>query len=296
MNALRIFWMNLFLVCGLLFGTNSHGWGQIITTVAGGGVGDGGPATEASLSGPLVVIVDASGDLYIADTFSNRVRRVDGTTGIIATVAGAGGYGFSGDGGPATKARFANPRGMFVDGAGHLYIADTDNDRVRRVDMATGIVSTVAGTGAKGFSGDGGPATQADTAGPQGVFVDGTSTLYIAANNRVRQVDAATGVITTVAGTGRPGSSGDGGPATEADFLGPSGLFVDEAGHLYIADTENHRIRRVDAATGVITTVAGTGEGAGVVFKVAGTAQGGFPGFSGDGGPATEARLWEPSP
>ena len=253
----------------------------VITTVAGDGTsgfsGDGGPATSASLGGPSGVAVDASGNLFIADASNHRARRVDVSTGVISTVAGNDSLGFSGDGGPATSASLNIPYGVAVDASGNLLIADTFNLRVRRVDASTGVITTVAGNGTQGFSGDGGPATSASLNLPLGVAVDSSSNLLIASqfNNRVRRVDAATGVITTVAGNGTPGFSGDGGPATGASLRGPSGIAVDASGNLFIADAFNNRIRRVDGSTGVITTVVGNG-----TF-----------GFSGDGGPATNASL-----
>ena len=252
----------------------------VITTVAGTGEpgfgGDGGPATEANLWFPRGVAVDGSGNLYIADRSNHRVRRV-GPGGVITTVAGTGEEGYSGDGGPATESSLRFPRGVAVDGSGNLYIADSVNHRVRRVDPG-GVITTVAGTGRYGYSGDGGPATGARLNSPDGVVVDGSGNLYIAdsVNHRVRRVDPE-GVITTVAGTGDWGYSGDGGPATEARLFSPRGVAVDGSGNLYIADDFNSGVRKVDPA-GVITTVAGTGQG----------------GYSGDGGPATGAQLSHP--
>ncbi|HXN22335.1 MAG TPA: hypothetical protein VOA41_06285 [Candidatus Dormibacteraeota bacterium] len=246
----------------------------IITTVAGNGEGsfsgDGGPATGAGLAGPSGVSVDASGNLFIADSFDHRIRRVDAATGVITTVAGNGTPGFSGDGGAATAASFYEPSGVAVDASGNLYIADIYNSRIRRVDAATGIITTVAGNGFFFFSGDGGPATSASLDRPRGVAVDGSGNLYIADTNnyRIRRVDAATGIITTVAGGG---TGGDGGPATSAS-IAAAGVAVDSSGNLFIS---GDNIRRVDAATGIITTVAGSGT----------------YGFSGDGGPATSASL-----
>ena len=248
-----------------------------ITTFAGRPVFvDGGPAVEAGLYNPSGVAVDGAGNLYIADTFNHRIRKVD-STGTITTIAGTGELGFSGDGGPAVEAELYNPYGVAVDGAGNLYIADTFNDRIRKVD-SSGVITTIAGTGERGFSGDEGPAVEAWLYNPYGVAVDGAGNLYIADtfNHRIRKVDS-TGTITTIAGTGEFGFSGDGGPAVRAALYFPSGVAVDGAGNLYIADTSNHRIRKVDA-TGTITTIAGTGE----------------RGFGGDEGPATTARLTFP--
>ena len=239
--------------------------------------GDGGPATEAQIRSPSDVVVDATGNLYIADAGNHRIRKMD-PAGMITTIAGWGDPGFSGDGGPATEARFGNPFGIAVDGAGNVYIAEERNHRIRKVDT-TGTITTIAGTGELGFGGDGGPATEAQLTRPFGVAVDATGNLYIAdrSNNRIRKVDP-TGTITTIAGTGERGFGGDGGPATEAQINGPSDVAVDGTGNLYIVDGNNHRIRKVDA-TGTITTVAGTGE----------------RGFGGDGGPATEAQLRSPT-
>jgi hypothetical protein len=267
-----------------------------ITTVAGserGYGGDGGPATEANLSGPRGIAVDSSGNIYIADTGNLRVRKVD-TTGTITTVAGNGESGLSGyggpsigtneegdpdtegngDGGPATEAKLSGPHGVVVDSSGYLYIVDYQDHCVRKVDT-TGIITTLAGNGESGYSGDGGPATEAKLSGPCGIAADLSGNIYIGDtfNNRIRKVDT-TGIITTVAGNGEYGYSGDGGPATEAKLSGPYGVAVDPSGNIYIGDTSNNRIRKVDT-TGIIATVAGNGE----------------YGYSGDGGSATEAKL-----
>jgi hypothetical protein len=216
-----------------------------ITTFAGTGVsgsaGDGGPATAAQLNNPSAVAI-ASGNLYISEGAGNRIRRVDLATGIITTLAGTGAAGSGGDGGPATAAQLNLPGGLAV-GSGNLYISDVNNHRVRRVDLATGTITTVAGTGGVGFMGDGGPATAAQLNLPLGVALD-SSNLYIAdnVNNRIRTVDLATGIITTLAGTGAAGSGGDGGPATAALLNGPTVLLLDSR-NLYIADRLNNRIR-----------------------------------------------------
>jgi sugar lactone lactonase YvrE len=214
-----------------------------ISTFAGGGssLGDNGPATSAQLSSPLGVAVDAAGNLYIADTNNNRIRKVSG--GVITTVAGNGTAGFSGDSGPATSIQLNAPSGVAVDTAGNLYIADTNNNRVRKV--SDGIITTVAGNGTLGFSGDGGSATSAQLKEPWGVAVDTAGNLYIAEpySYRVRKVSG--GIITTVAGNGTPGISGDGGPATSAELNVPMCVVVDAAGSLYIADLRNNRVRRL---------------------------------------------------
>ena len=257
----------------------------IITTVAGNGLccfsGDNGPASDASLSNPNGVAVDGSGNLFIADQLNNRIRRVDAATGIITTVAGNGDFGFSGDDGPATDAMLASPNGAALDGSGNLFIADLNNQRIRRVDAATGIITTVAGDGTSGFSGDNRRASDSSLNLPTGVAVDGSGNLFIADlnNQRIRRVDAARGRITTVAGNGTSGFSGDNGPASNASLSNPTGVAVDGNGNLFIADLNDRRIRRVDAATGIITTVAGNGD---------------F-GFSGDDGPASDARLSNPT-
>src|SRR5208337_1003745 len=249
------------------------------TVVSGNGTqgfgGDGGPATSAILASPSGVALDTQGNLFIADESNQRIRRVDAVTGIITTVAGSGQLGFSGDGGPATSAKMYNPISVAVDEQGNLFIADNFNWRIRRVDAATGIITTVAGNGQSTYSGDGGPATAASLSDPLGVAVDAQGNLFIADWNFIRRVDAATGIITTYAGSSSAQSLGDGGPASIASLNGPWGAAVDARGDLFIADSGNGRIRRVDAATQIITTVAGT-----------------FPGPpGGDGGPATSASI-----
>jgi uncharacterized protein (TIGR03437 family) len=250
--------------------------GGTITTVAGGGngpLGDGGPATSASLAGPAGVAVDSAGNLYIADTYNGRIRKVSG--GTITTVAGNGYWGLPCNGGPATSACLFEPAGVAVDSAGNLYIADTKDGYIRKVTGGT--ITTVAGNGNFGYSGDGGPATSASLYWPNGVVVDSAGNLYIAdtSNNRIRKVSG--GTITTAAGNGAYRYSGDGGPATSASLNQPTDVAVDSAGNLYIADGVNNRIRKVSGGT--ITTVAGNDS----------------QGFSGDGGPATSALLSMPS-
>ena len=251
----------------------------VITTVAGNGLygfsGDGGPATAARLFRPSGVTVDAFGNVFIADTFNNRIRKVS-RGGIIATVAGNGTGTFSGDGGMATSASLLRPKGVAIDAGGNVFIADTGNGRIRRVSNA-GIITTIAG-GGTAMVGDGGLATAASLASGTAVAVDGVGNVYIADQFRIRMV-SPNGIIATVAGNGTEGNSGDGGPAAQSSLYGPSGVTVDASGDVFIADTNNNRIRKVSGANGVITTVAGNG-----VY-----------GFSGDSGPATSASLSHPS-
>ena len=313
----------------------------IITTSVGTGekgfAGDGGPADKALLNGPFDLCFDLAGNLYFSDTFNNRIRRVDAASGTITTVAGTGEKGFSGDGGPAADAALNEPYGVVVDRAGNLYIADRLNRRVRRVDAAMGVITTLAGTGEAAYggdrgpperaglaepnglafaphemllyitdvadnrvrvidfiqtkiftfagtgaaehSGDGGPATNAGTFGARAVKVAADGTVYILERqgSSLRAVDPATGVIDTIAGTTGRGYSGDGGPAVAAVFDAPKEMALDRDGSLLIVDTENHAIRRIDPATGIVTTIAG-----------------GRKGPHGDGGPAGEAGLDRP--
>ncbi|MGA2191620.1 MAG: choice-of-anchor D domain-containing protein, partial [Steroidobacteraceae bacterium] len=224
---------------------------QTIATVAGNGTrgysGDGGPATAAQLYYPYGVAVDGGGNLYIADSNNQVIRRVDATSQIITTVAGNGTDGYSGDGGPAAAAQLNYPYGVVVDGGGNLYIADSQNSVVRRVDASTQTITTVAGNGGFGYSGDGGPATAAQLSYPFGVAVDGGGNLYIAdnGNQAIRRVNASTQTITTVAGNGTFGYSGDGGPAGAAELADPFGLVTNYSGNLFIADVYNNRIREV---------------------------------------------------
>lgn len=259
----------------------------IITTVAGNGIsgytGDGGPATSAGLAlgrPPANIAADASGNVYIAEFSAARIRRISANTGVITTVAGTGKNGFSGDGGPATAAQLGLPQGVAVDAVGNIYIADSGNNRVRRVSTS-GTITTAACGGGSGSSGDGGPAASA-SCHPTAIAVDSAGNLYITdqTNARVRKVTATTGIITTIAGGGPLGSfsfGGDGGPATKANFNQPYAAAVDQAGNVYIADQGNYRVRKVSTA-GTITTVAGNGTG-----------------YSGDGGPASSAQLYFPS-
>jgi DNA-binding beta-propeller fold protein YncE len=253
-----------------------------VTTIVGTGQaaysGDGGPAGAATLHWPHGLAVDPAGAaLYIADAANHRIRRVDLASGVISTVAGNGSPGFSGDGGPATAAQLQDPKSVWVAPSGELFIADSANERIRRVDRQ-GAISTVAGNGVPGFSGDGGPAAAAQFDGPRGVAGDTAGNLYVADDNnhRVRRIDAA-GIVTTLAGNGTAASAGDGGPARSAQLDHPRGVAVDGRGNVFIAETMSHRIRMV-APDGTIATAAGCGRS----------------GYGGDGGPATVARLFEP--
>ena len=258
--------------------------GGTISTYAGTGTagytGDLGAATAARIAHPEGITVAANGDVYYADPDNNVIRKVTAATGIITTVAGSGGNGSSGDGGLAILAKFKNAEGVFVVANGDLYLADTGNHEIRKVTAATGLVTLVVGSTSPGYSGDGGAATAARLRLPAAIVVAANGDMYIAdtGNDAVRKVTAATGIATTYAGTGTTGYTGDGGAATSARLSGPQGLVLAANGDLYIADTGNNVIRRVTAATGVITTFAGTGTA----------------GFLGDGGVATSARLNAP--
>jgi sugar lactone lactonase YvrE len=245
-----------------------------ISTVLGGSVIDG-PAASAQYWG-WGLVRDSHGNYYVADTNHQRVRKIDISSGLASTVAGNGGSGFYGDGGPATLANLRDPVGVYVDAADNVFIADSNNGRIRKVDGVTGIISTIAGTGS-GPLGDGGPASSANLFYPQSVAGDSAGNLYITDTNlsAVRRIDGASGIITRVAGTYSQGYSGDSGPATLAQLKQPYQTVLDAAGNLYIADTLNSCVRKVDAGSGNITTLAGTG----------------VAGFSGDGGPGPLAKL-----
>ena len=256
-----------------------------LSTIAGtgtaGDAGDGGPAGAARLNGPFDLAFDPGGRLVFADTFNHRVRRIDLTTGTIETVAGSGQPGFAGDGGPAPQARLHEPYGLAIAPDSGLFIVDRLNRRVRRVDPASGTIATVAGDGRAASDGDGGPATAAGLAEPNDACLDRAGKrLFIAdvAGHRVRVVDLASGRIDTYAGTGAARHDGDGGPARAAALHGPRAVAIAADGALLILERNGSTLRRVDPASGIIATIAGTGA----------------RGAGGDGGPADAAAFAAP--
>ena len=254
----------------------------IITTVAGSGKegysGDGGPATQATLNNLYSLQVDTNGDIYIVDRLNAAIRKVEAVTGIISTVAGTGVPGYSGDGGPGDRAQLREPNDCFLDGRGGLLIADIQDQRIRRLDLSTGIMTTFAGNGEKSRSGDGGLATEASIMGARAVCMDRQGNTYICERegNGVRRVDA-NGMMSTFAGTGQRGYSGDDGPALAATWGAPKAMRCDYQDNVIVVDTENHALRRIDADTGIVTTIAG-----------------GHQGGDGDGGAAVDAGLDRP--
>jgi sugar lactone lactonase YvrE len=248
----------------------------IISTVVGRAVNDGDSATNATINFAYGTAFDTIGNLYVADSFDNRIRKVD-INGVITTVAGNGVRAYSGDGGAATNASLKQPMGVAVDFLGNIFIADSWNYRIRKVDT-NGIITTIAGNGTAGYSGDGLLATNAKISNVWGLSVDQNGNLYItdSGNSRIRKV-GPDGIISTLAGNGAPGFSGDGGAATNAELFLPSAAALDSVGNLYIADSQNNRIRKLDT-NNYISTVAGNGS----------------RNFSGDGGAATNAGLSTP--
>jgi streptogramin lyase len=259
----------------------------IITTVAGNGRkghgGDGGPATDAMLNEPYGICFDKQDNLYIVDRLNFCIRVMEKGTGTIRTLAGMPGRaGYGGDGGPADKATLREPNGICFDGASRLYIADVADQRVRVVDLSSKRIETLAGTGKKLSAGDGGPLKDATFAGPRAVAMgpDGSVFVVEREGNSVRRIDLKTNMIERFAGTGKKGYTGDGGSAKDATFDGPKELDIDKDGNVFVVDTENEAVRRIDAKSGIITTIAGKGRSK-------------TPGL-GDGGPATAATLVRP--
>ncbi|MCA9052955.1 MAG: hypothetical protein KDA75_03915 [Planctomycetaceae bacterium] len=237
----------------------------IASTVVGtgrkGNSGDGGPATLAEVDEPYEVRFDQDGNLYFVDMVAAVVRRVDAKTGDITTVAGTGKIGFSGDDGPAVAAQLNRPHSIVLDNSGQLYICDIGNHRVRKVDLASGVISTFAGTGEKQRTPDGAPIDGTPLNGPRALEFDGDHSLYLALRegNAIYRIDLKTHTLEHLAGTGKQGYAGDGGPAREALLSGPKGVALGPDGSLYLADTESHTIRVLRADTGVIETVVGNG-------------------------------------
>ena len=234
------------------------------TLIAGNGrkgySGDGGPGVGASLNLPHEIQFDAAGNLYIAERDNHVIRKVAASTGIISTLAGTGAAGFSGDGGPAARAQLRQPHSLVLDGGGGLLICDVGNHRVRRVDLSTGTIATYAGTGERSPARDGAPLVGTPLNGPRTMaFYEGELYLALREGNAIYRIAAKKGTLHHVAGTGEQGYSGDGGPARDARFAGPKGIAC-AAGAAYVADTENHVVRRIDLRSGIITTVLGTGQ------------------------------------
>ncbi|MCW3121011.1 MAG: Leucinerich repeat protein-like protein [Flavipsychrobacter sp.] len=276
-NTMKKVYLPMVVAFILALAINSQA--QIITTFAGNGTpaygGDGGPAPSAKIYAPGGVCLDAAGNLYIADRNNQCIRKVTG--GIISTIAGTGAIGYSGDGGPATNATFHDPIELTIDVAGNIYIGDANNNAVRKINTA-GIISTVAGTGVAGYNGDGIAATSAKLFQPYGVCLDAAGNLYIGDffNHRVRKV-STTGIISTFAGTGTAGYSSDGIAASTSKLNNPHMLWMDPSGNLIISDNANHRIRKVNTS-GIISTIAGNGT----------------PGYVMDGVPATSTGIYFP--
>lgn len=256
-----------------------------LTTVAGCGrkgySGDGGKATDAELNEPYEVRFDKDGNMFFVEMINNIIRRVDAKTGVIQTIAGTGEKGYGGDGGPAIKAQFNRPHSIALDHRGGLYVADIGNHRIRRIDLKTGLVDSIAGTGGKQPPQDGQAAKGKSVVGPRALFIDG-DTMWVALRegHAVWTLSLDNGIWTHVAGTGKKGFSGDGGPAKDATFNGPKGIAVGPDGNVYVVDTENQVIRMIDTKTKTIATVAGVGPE--------------HRGGSGDGGPATQAQTDRP--
>lgn len=268
-----------------LAGTALSGFaaGWTISTFAGtgtpGGSGDGGPATAAQIDNPFGVVRGPDGAIWFCEYTGQRIRRVapDGT---ISTIAGTGKKGYSGDGGPALEATFNLPHELRFDAAGDLYVVDMTNHAVRKIDLKTRAITTIAGTGTAGYSGDGGPAAQAQLKQPHSIQFGPEGDLYVCdiGNHVIRRIDMKTGVISTFAGTGKPGETPDGAPIGGTPLKGPRSIDFDRAGNLWVATREGNQVFKFDFKSGKIRHAAGTGA----------------KGFSGNGGPAKEATLSGP--
>ena len=274
---LKIRYTYLLILC-LCIGSIKSTQAQTITTIAGsfqpGFSGDGGPAINAKLSEPVSLCMDASGNLFIADAYNHRIRKITASTGIISTVAGND-SGSTGDGGPATSSMIDPPWNVCVDALGNIYFTSNYACNIRKVTAATGIISTIIGNWAPADSGDGGLAIHAQAASVWGLCADASGNVYFSESkyHKIRKITASTGIVTTICGNGSPGFSGDGGPASSAQLNGPGRLAIDASGNLYMSD--NYRIRKITASTGIISTIAGNGT----------------LGSLGDGGPATSAEV-----
>ncbi len=257
---------------------------QTIRTIAGTGVsgysGDGGPGTKAQLANPYGLSLGPDGALYICEEDNHRIRRLDMKTGIISTVAGTGEAGYSGDGGPALEAKLNEPYEVRFDSDGNMFFVEMRNNLVRRVDAKTKVISTVAGTGEPGFSGDGGPAKQAQFRQPHSIALDGKGSLYVAdiGNHRVRRINLATGAIETFAGNGEKAPTPDGALVRGTPLNGPRAIAFDRRGDMFLALREGNAVYRIDMGSLTLHHIAGTGE----------------QGYTGDGGPAKEAKLSGP--
>jgi streptogramin lyase len=260
-----------------------------VTTVAGSGrrgyAGDGGPATGAQLNEPYEVRFDRHGNMYFVEMQNHLIRRVDARSGVISTIAGTGKPGFAGDGGPAKAAMMSQPHSIALGGDRYLYVADIGNHRIRRIDLESGTIDSIAGNGEKKLPQDGQPVKDRPMLGPRALAFDrGKLWIALREGHSVWSLDLASGRIKHVAGTGRRGHSGDGGPAKQATFDGPKGIAVGPNGHVYVVDTENQAIRRIDpsanSGAGAIATIAGGGPNR--------------RGYGGDNGPPLQAQFDRP--
>jgi hypothetical protein len=255
---------------------------KTITTVAGTGEsgysGDGSSATSATMNEPYSLQIAANGDIYIVDRLNAAVRKVDAVTGIITTVAGTGESGYSGDGGPGKRAQMREPNDCFLTSTGGLLIADIQDQRIRHLDLSSGILTTFAGNGEKVRQGDGLPAAEASILGARAVCMDRVGNTYICERegNGVRKVNS-NGIMSTIAGTGERGYTGDKGPATDSQWGSPKAIRCNDKDEIIVVDTENHALRKIDPTSNIVTTIAG-----------------GHLGGDGDGGPATDAGLERP--